>query len=106
MYNEAKMQQIYSNETLNRIQVYEHPHHASIDLHGMQAKEARMLIKSMLIFHGDLKYIRAIHGYHKGTAIRETIRKQFAAHPNVIRMVTPQYNPGETVFVFDEVKAS
>ena len=74
-----------------------------MDFHGMKAKEAHMLMNNLLAFSGErdmgLRRINAIHGYNRGTAIKQAIHERFQNHPMVEYMGCPAHNPGETVFL-------
>ena len=60
-----------------------------IDLHGKNEYQARVTIDAALRRAKAGTYrIRCIHGHHGGTALRDMIRRQYAADPKVIRLET------------------
>lgn len=60
-----------------------------IDLHGKNQYQAKVAIDAALRRAplGTMR-IRAVHGYHGGTALRDMIRAEYARHPKVIRLET------------------
>ena len=59
---------------------------ATLDLHGKTQYQARVALDAALRRSRGLYRIHVIHGYHNGTALREMIRQEYAAHPNVLRV--------------------
>ena len=73
-----------------------------LDLHGMNAYQAKIAIDSALKRAKAGTYrIRLIHGYHGGTALRDLIRTQYRSHPRILRLELG-LNPGETDLVLRE----
>lgn len=73
-----------------------------IDLHGRNLDQARVMMRSALARATSADYrLRAIHGYTRGSAIKEMLLDEFLKHPKVIR-VERTSNPGETIFVLRE----
>lgn len=71
----------------------------TVDLHGLTVRQARARLLFELKRATDADYsLRVLHGYHGGTAIKEMVLSEFAAHPKV-RRVERGVNPGETVLV-------
>ena len=60
-----------------------------IDLHGRNAYQARIALDAALrrARPGTMR-IRAIHGFHGGSALRDMIRAEYADHPKVRRLET------------------
>ena len=46
--------------------------------------------------------LRVIHGYHRGTALRDEVRKYYKGHPKVKR-IEIGLNPGETDLILREL---
>ncbi|HJB98004.1 MAG TPA: Smr/MutS family protein [Candidatus Acutalibacter pullicola] len=68
---------------------------AVVDLHGVYEREARMLLEGWLNqAPEEVQELRVIHGYQRGTVLRDMVREEFA-HPRVA-VVLPSLNPGET----------
>lgn len=65
------------------------------DLHGVYARDARDILTGWLDrAPADVTELRVIHGYQRGTTLRDMIRGEFS-HPRV-KSVLPSLNPGET----------
>jgi len=74
-----------------------------IDLHGMTRDEAERAVERALSGAGDGTYqIRLIHGYNRGTNLRDMIHDSFRYDKRVLRIV-PGDNPGITVLVLREL---
>ena len=68
---------------------------ATVDLHGVYERDARDLLAGWLnTAPAEVTELRVIHGYQRGTALRDMLRVGFS-HPRV-RAVLPSLNPGET----------
>lgn len=73
-----------------------------IDIHGMNAYQARVLIDSRLRRAGrDVYRLRIIHGCHHGTILRDMIAETYAHHRRVLRMETGR-NGGVTELILRE----
>lgn len=99
MYDKKRLKDIYTDIELKRIELSKSGCGANVDVHGLSENEARILVNSVLIYCGDLWYIRVIHGYRKGRVLQKMIRKVFEKYPMVEEMNVPSNNPGETVFI-------
>ena len=65
---------------------------AVVDLHGVYEREARMLLEGWLNqAPEEVQELRVIHGYQRGTVLREMVREEFA-HPRGAA-VLPSLNP-------------
>lgn len=60
----------------------------SLDLHGMNAWQARTAVDAALRRSGGLYRLRLVHGFNRGTALRDMLRTEYAAHPKVLRLVS------------------
>jgi len=60
-----------------------------IDLHGRNQYQARVTIDAALrkARPGTMR-LRIINGCHGGTALRDMVRGEYAAHPKVLRLET------------------
>ena len=68
---------------------------ATVDLHGVYERDARDLLAGWLnTAPAEVTELRVIHGYQRGTALRDMLRGGFC-HPRG-RAVLPSLNPGET----------
>ena len=73
-----------------------------LDLHGMNICPARAAVDAALRrAKGGTYRIRVIHGFSRGTALRDMIRREYARHPKVLRLEIG-LNPGETDLVLRE----
>jgi DNA-nicking Smr family endonuclease len=75
----------------------------TVDLHGLKQEEAMVVIDRELA-HADsgVYQIKLVHGYHRGTALRDMIRMEYRHHKKVKR-ITPGDNQGVTVLVLREL---
>jgi DNA-nicking Smr family endonuclease len=62
------------------------PSTVTLDLHGKTQYQARVTIDAALRRSRGVYRIHVVHGYHNGTALREMIRQEYAAHPLVLRI--------------------
>ena len=66
-----------------------------IDVHGMTKYQARVYIASTIKKAGRSVYrVRVIHGYHRGTELRDMVRREFSG--GKILRVEVSLNQGET----------
>lgn len=73
-----------------------------LNLHGLYTKQARAMIDAQLRRAGPGVYrIRLIHGYTRGTELRDMIRGAYKNHPKVLRLEVG-LNPGATELVLRE----
>ena len=76
---------------------------ATADLHGVYERDAKSLLSGWLNQAPDnVTELRVIHGYQRGTALRDMIRGEFT-HPRV-REILPSLNPGETRLILGKKK--
>ncbi len=60
---------------------------SQLDLHGKNVYQARVTIDAALRrAKGGVCRLRLIHGCHGGTAIRDMVYAEYAAHPAVKRL--------------------
>ncbi|MBR0366803.1 MAG: Smr/MutS family protein [Clostridia bacterium] len=75
----------------------------TIDLHGKTQAEAVRIINRALSAAGPGVYqIRLVHGFHRGTNLRDMIWDEYRYHKKVLR-VAPGDNPGITALVLREL---
>lgn len=68
---------------------------ATADLHGVYQQDAKDLLSGWLsTAPKTVRELRVIHGYQRGTALRDMLRGEFS-HPRV-KAVLSTLNPGET----------
>ena len=73
-----------------------------LNLHGMTKVQAQVCIDAALRRAGGGVYrICLIHGYTRGTELRDMIRARYKKHPKVKR-VELSLNPGQTELVLRE----
>ncbi len=58
----------------------------TLDLHGKNVYQARVMLDAALRRAAGVYRIRVIHGHHRGTALRDMVRDAYAAHPKVLRI--------------------
>jgi len=75
----------------------------TIDLHGMFQDEAIKVIDKALKDADNSTYqIKLIHGYHRGTSLKNMIMDEYKYDPMVIR-IQPGDNMGTTILVLREL---
>ena len=72
-----------------------------IDLHGKNKYQARIAIDAALRRSKGVYRIRLIHGYNKGTELRDMILEEYDARPNIIRL--EKTGEGSTELVLREM---
>mgnify|MGYP002627250412 CR=1 FL=1 len=72
-----------------------------LDVHGMTQVQAQIAIDAKLRRAGGAYRLTVIHGYSRGTALRDFIRSHYRHHPAVLR-IEPGLNPGATDLVLRE----
>ncbi|MEG1932106.1 MAG: hypothetical protein RR075_03240 [Pygmaiobacter sp.] len=74
----------------------------TLDLHGKNTYQAKIALDAALRrANGGVYRIRVIHGFHGGTALREMLQSDYAAHPRVRRLVA--VSEGSTDLVLREL---
>lgn len=74
-----------------------------LDLHNMNTTQAQVAIDAQLRRATAATYrIRLIHGYQRGTAIRDMVRAQYRKHNKVLR-IELSLNPGQTDLILREI---
>ena len=73
-----------------------------VDLHGCTVCQAQVAIDAALRRSKGAYRIRLIHGFNRGTALKEMIRSRYARHPKVLRLEFGM-NQGETDLVLREL---
>lgn len=75
----------------------------SIDLHGLFQDEAIKVINKALKNADNSTYqIKLIHGYNRGTSLKNMIIDEYKYHPKVLR-IQPGDNLGTTILVLREL---
>lgn len=74
-----------------------------IDIHGMQRKQAKIYIDSILKKVGKNVFrIEIIHGFHGGSALRDMVRSTYKNNPKVKR-IELGLNNGATTLILREL---
>ena len=58
----------------------------TLDLHGKTQYQAKIALEAQLRRSRGVYRIHVVHGYHNGTALRDLVRQEYAAHPRVLRV--------------------
>ena len=75
----------------------------SIDLHGLFRDEAiKKIDKALKSADSGTYQIKLIHGYNRGTSLKNMIAEEYRYHPKVLR-VKPGDNLGTTILVLREL---
>ena len=72
-----------------------------LDVHGRTEVQARIAIDAKLRRAKGVYRITVIHGYSRGTSLRDFIRSHYRHHPGVLR-IEAGLNPGATDLVLRE----
>ena len=75
--------------------------YVELDVHGMTRVQTETCIEAALRRSKGVYRIRVIHGYSRGTSLRDFIRERYRRHPKVLR-VEAGLNPGVTELVLRE----
>ena len=62
------------------------PATVTLDLHGKTQYQAKIALEAQLRRSRGVYRIHVVHGYHNGTALRDLVRQEYAAHPQVLRV--------------------
>lgn len=74
-----------------------------VDLHGLFREDAVKAIDRALKSADMSTYqIKLIHGYHRGTSLKNMILEEYRYHPKVIR-IQPGENQGITILILREL---
>ncbi len=74
----------------------------TVDIHGKTRAQARVALNAALRkCDASVFRIRVIHGYNRGTELRDMVRGEFARAPRVLR-AEASLNPGATELVLRE----
>ncbi len=74
-----------------------------IDLHGLFQDEAiKVIDKALKAADSSTYQIRLIHGYHRGTSLKNMILDEYKYDPKVLR-IQPGDNQGVTILVLREL---
>lgn len=74
-----------------------------IDLHGLYQDEAiKVIDKALKAADASTYQIRLIHGYNRGTNLKNMIADEYKYHPKVLR-IRPGDNMGITVLILREL---
>ncbi|MDD3920184.1 MAG: Smr/MutS family protein [Eubacteriales bacterium] len=74
-----------------------------IDVHDHNLHQCRVALDAALRRASAGVYaLRVVHGYSRGSTLRDMVRNEYAAHPKVRRIEQTQ-NPGETLLVLREL---
>lgn len=75
----------------------------NIDLHGLFQDEAiKVIDKALKAADSSTYQIRLIHGYHRGTSLKNMILDEYKYDPKVLR-IQPGVNQGVTIMVLREL---
>lgn len=66
-----------------------------LDLHDLSVKEAKRLIRHVILLYRHAIRIRAVHGYNGGTSLKECLADGDISK-RIVRVTRDCYNPGLT----------
>ena len=74
-----------------------------VDLHGLRQEEAiRVIDRAIASANSSTYQIQLIHGYNRGTSLRNMIYDEYRYEKKVKRII-PGDNPGITILVLKEL---
>ena len=73
----------------------------TLDLHEKNTYQAKIAIDAALKRAGSAYRIRVVHGYNRGTALRDMIEETYASHEKVLRLL--RINAGTTDLILREI---
>ena len=90
---------ILAGDNLKRIMIEDENDEAviTLDLHGMDCRTARRVVKSIIAMYRFSFDLVLIHGYNHGTVLKNMLNNSFD-NERIISKSTPVYNPGVTRF--------
>ena len=74
-----------------------------VDVHGMNAFQAKTAIDAKLRKSKGAYRIRVIHGYNSGTVLRDMIRKEYGGNHKLVKRIELGINQGQTDIVLKEI---
>lgn len=74
-----------------------------VDVHGMNAYQAKTAIDSKLKKAKGVYRIRVIHGYNNGTVLRDMIRREYGGNHKTVKRIELGINQGQTDLVLKEI---
>ena len=98
---EERYRMILTSEELGRIKHAENWCDITVDLHQLTVKQAQKLLNNLIVLNRQDFQIRAIHGYHRGTAIKEMILNGLS-NPRISRIKAVKGNPGQTLLFLEK----
>ena len=72
----------------------------TIDLHGKNKYQAKVAIDAALRRSRGVYRIRLVHGFNRGTELRDFIRAEYADRHGILRLDTA--DPGATTLILRE----
>ncbi|MGI6028519.1 MAG: hypothetical protein ACOX81_03800 [Candidatus Heteroscillospira sp.] len=72
----------------------------TIDLHGKNRYQAKIIIDAALRRSRGVYRLRLVHGFNRGTELRDFIRAEYAGRPGVLRLDNSE--SGATTLVLRE----
>ena len=75
----------------------------TIDLHGLFQDEAiKVIDKALKKADASTYQIKLVHGYNRGTSLKNMIIEEYKYHPKVVR-IQPGDNLGTTILILREL---
>ena len=97
MFDNMKL--ILSNEDMNRVTAKETANGfvcVKVDLHGLTHRKAERLVKNIINVNRVEFILKAIHGYNRGTVLKEMMMEAKWSS-RVVDRNCPDWNPGLTI---------
>ncbi len=87
---------ILTTEEWKRITHTENWYEITVDLHQLTAKKAQKLLNNIIVLNRNDCKLRLIHGYHRGTVIKDMIWNNFR-NSRIEEKKPVKGNPGQTI---------
>ena len=100
-----KCKQLYTDEEINRI-IFQGDAYMRVDVHGMSKNKALHFIQGLVLLNNkDIYTVELLHGYNRGTAIKDALASEFQVNRN-FELRRDKKNPGITRVVVNQKKAA
>lgn len=100
----SRLMQILTLDEIRRITITEKTGEQVrivVDVHGMKCYQARRLINNIINAARSVFHLLVIHGYHRGTAIKDMLARDFS-NIHIVERYVDFYNEGLTHMIVTE----
>ena len=86
---------LFTKEDINRIEIKEDNGIVTVDLHGLSVTNAKRLINNLIVMNRDPFELDLIHGYNRGTALKQMIHEDLNSN-RIVKKEVLAHNLGLT----------